>query len=356
MGRRGGRGGRWWRKPAGASRAHWLLCACASLCVPGVAPVVVVPVVWWPLALVLIVLVPLLGILLILVIAGLRVGLCSGRRRWGVGSRVVAAIAPIVVGRRWWWRRRWGCVALAVTSLVVGWLAVTRLWRAVAADSGGAGIGARTGDVAILAVAAGPRRVPSRAVAGWWWRLLGRRLWRRRLLGWRLLLRNPVVAASVVGVVVIPAVVTPAVLGVATTSTAVEASSVVASSTAAAPSVLEASSVTPWWASVVIALEATTTSAAPEAATTSVVKALFRGWPGLATFLVVLPHQLVGLFPLQLNEQHLIQEVPDIRQCEVGWEEGRAPEGTGRGQYLPPSGSDTPGTLACQKGDGRGDE
>lgn len=133
-------------------------------------------------------------------------------------------------------------------------------------------------------------------------------------------------------------------------------SSVVASSTAAAPSVLEASSVTPWWASVVIALEATTTSAAPEAATTSVVKALFRGWPGLATFLVVLPHQLVGLFPLQLNEQHLIQEVPDIRQCEVGWEEGRAPEGTGRGQYLPPSGSDTPGTLACQKGDGRGDE
>lgn len=62
-GRRGGRGGRWWRKPAGASRAHWLLCACAPLCVPGVAPIVVVPVVWRPLALVLIVLVPLLGIL-----------------------------------------------------------------------------------------------------------------------------------------------------------------------------------------------------------------------------------------------------------------------------------------------------
>lgn len=99
----------------------------------------------------------------------------------------------------------------------------SHLWRTVAADSGGAGIGARTGDVAILAVAAGPRRVPSRAVAGWWWWLLGRRLWRRRLLGWGLLLGSPVVAASVVGVVVIPAVVTPAVLVVATTSTAVEA-------------------------------------------------------------------------------------------------------------------------------------
>lgn len=55
-----------------------LLCACAPLCVPRVAPIVVVPVVWRPLALVLIVLVPLLGILLILVIAGLRVGLCGG--------------------------------------------------------------------------------------------------------------------------------------------------------------------------------------------------------------------------------------------------------------------------------------
>lgn len=94
-GRRGGRGGRWWRKPAGASRAHWLLCACAPLCVPGVAPIVVVPVVWRPLALVLIVLVPLLGILLILVIAGLRIGLCSRGRWWGVGGRVVATIAPI---------------------------------------------------------------------------------------------------------------------------------------------------------------------------------------------------------------------------------------------------------------------
>ena len=41
----------------------WLLCACAPLCVPGVAPVVIVPVVWRPLALVLIVLVPLLGVL-----------------------------------------------------------------------------------------------------------------------------------------------------------------------------------------------------------------------------------------------------------------------------------------------------
>lgn len=48
---------------AGASRAHWLLSARAPLRVPGVAPVVIVPVVWRPLALVLIVLVPLLGIL-----------------------------------------------------------------------------------------------------------------------------------------------------------------------------------------------------------------------------------------------------------------------------------------------------
>lgn len=47
----------------GGLRGTWLLSACAPLCVPGVAPVVVVPVVWRPLALVLIVLVPLLGIL-----------------------------------------------------------------------------------------------------------------------------------------------------------------------------------------------------------------------------------------------------------------------------------------------------
>lgn len=66
--------------------------------------------------------------LLILVIAGLRVGLCRGGRWWGVRGWIVAAVAPIVVGR--WWRRWrwWGCVALAVPSLVVGrWLAVTRL-------------------------------------------------------------------------------------------------------------------------------------------------------------------------------------------------------------------------------------
>lgn len=125
----------------GGLRGTWLLSACAPLCVPGVAPVVVVPVVWRPLALVLIVLVPLLGILLILVIAGLRVGLCGGGWWWGVGCRGVAAVAPVVVGR-WWWRRRWwGCIALAVTSLAVGRLAVTRLRRAVAADSGGAGTG-----------------------------------------------------------------------------------------------------------------------------------------------------------------------------------------------------------------------
>lgn len=47
----------------GGLQGTWLLSACAPLCVPGVAPVVVVPVVWRPLALVLIVLVPLLGIL-----------------------------------------------------------------------------------------------------------------------------------------------------------------------------------------------------------------------------------------------------------------------------------------------------
>lgn len=96
------------------------------------------------------------------------------------------------------------------------------LWRAVAADGGGAGTGARARDVAVLAVAAGPRWVPSRAIARWWRRLLWWWLWRRRLLrGW-LLLGSPVVAASVVGVVVIPVAVTPAVLVVATTSTAVE--------------------------------------------------------------------------------------------------------------------------------------
>lgn len=67
--------------------------------------------------------------LLILVIAGLRVGLGSGGWWWGIGGRIVGAIAPIVVGR-WRWRWRWwGCVALGVSSLVVGRLAVTRLSR-----------------------------------------------------------------------------------------------------------------------------------------------------------------------------------------------------------------------------------
>lgn len=58
--------GPWWalvQEAGGASGVHWLLSACAPLCVPGVAPVVVVPVVWRPLALVLIVLVPLLSVL-----------------------------------------------------------------------------------------------------------------------------------------------------------------------------------------------------------------------------------------------------------------------------------------------------
>lgn len=98
----------------------------------------------------------------------------------------------------------------------------SHLWRAVAADSGGAGIGARARDVAILVVAAGPWGVPGRAVAGRWRRLLRRRLWRWWLLRRRLLLGSPVVAASVVGVVVIPAIVTPAALVVAATSAAVE--------------------------------------------------------------------------------------------------------------------------------------
>lgn len=314
-----GHGGRWWRKPVGASGIHWLLSACAPLCVPGVAPVVVVPVVWRPLALVLIVLVPLLSILLILVVAGLRVGLCSRGWWWGVRGWGVAAVAPIVVGR-WWWRWRWwGCIGLAVTALVVRWLVVTRLWRAVAANSGGAGTDARARDVAVLAIAADPWWIPSWAVAGWWRGLLWWRLrWWWLLRGW-LLLGSSIVAASVIGVVVIPAIVTPAVLVVATTSTAVETSSVVAASTTASSSVLEASSVSPRGASVVIALESATTPSAPEATTASIVKALFRGWPGFTAFLVVLSHQLVCFFSLQLNEQDLIQEVPNIWQREVGF-------------------------------------
>lgn len=301
---------------------HLLLCACAPLRAARVASIVVVPVVWRPLALVLIVLAPLLGILLILVIAGLRVGLGSGGWWWGIGGRIVGAIAPIVVGR---WRRRWrwwGCVALGVASLVVGRLAVTRLWRAVAAHCRGAGIGAGARDVAVFVVAAGSRRVPSRAIARWWWWLLRWWLWWRWLLWWWLLLRSPVIAASVVGVVVIPVVVTPAVLVVATTSAAVETSSVVASSatTAAATTsaVLEASSVASRRASVVITLETATTPTASEA-TTSVVKALFRGWTGLPAFLVILPHQLVCFLSLELNEQNLIQEVPNIRQSKVSF-------------------------------------
>ena len=108
------------------------------------------------------------------------------------------------------------------TTTAAPYMLCSHLWRAVAADSGGAGIGARARDVAILVVAAGPWWVPSGAVAGWWRRLLRWRLRWRGLLWWRLLLGSPVVAASVVGIVVIPAVVTPAVLVVATTSAAVE--------------------------------------------------------------------------------------------------------------------------------------
>lgn len=133
------------------------------------------------------------------------------------------------------------------------------------------------------------------------------------------MLGSPVVAASVVGVVVIPAVVTPAVLVVATTPTAVETSSVVASSTAASSSILEASSAAPRRTSVVIALETTAAPTAPEASTASVVETLFGGGASLAAFLVVLPHQLVCFLPLQLNEQNLIQEVPNIWQREVGF-------------------------------------
>lgn len=99
---------------------------------------------------------------------------------------------------------------------------VPHLRRAVAAHGGGAGISAGARDVAVLVVAAGPRRVPSRTVAGWRWWLLWWWLWWWWLLWWWLLLGSPVVAASVVGVVVIPVVVTPAVLVVATTSTSVE--------------------------------------------------------------------------------------------------------------------------------------
>lgn len=300
---------------------HLLLCACAPLRAARVASVVVVPVVRWPLALVLIVLAPLLGILLILVIAGLRVGLGSGGWWWGIGGRIVGAIAPIVVGR-WRWRWRWwGCVALGV-SLVVGRLAVTRLWRAVAAHCRGAGIGAGARDVAVFVVAAGSRRVPSRAIARWWRWLLRWWLWWWWLLWWWLLLRSPVIAASVVGVVVIPVVVTPAVLVVATTSAAVETSSVVASSSATTATttsaVLETSSVASRRASVVITLETAATPTASEA-TTSVVKALFRGWAGLPAFLVILPHQLVCFLSLELNEQNLIQEVPNIRQSKVSF-------------------------------------
>lgn len=115
-------------------------------------------------------------------------------------------------------------------------------------------------------------------------------------------------------------------------------SSVVASSTAASPSVLEASTVAPGGASVVIALETAATPTAPEATTASVVKALFGRWASLAAFLVVLPHQLVCFFSLQLDEQHLIQEVANIWQREVGWEGGRTPEETRRSQDLLRSG------------------
>lgn len=97
----------------------------------------------------------------------------------------------------------------------------SHLRRAVAADGRGAGAGAGARDVAVLAVAASPWWVPSRAVAGRWWRLLRWWLWWWWLLwGW-LLLGSAAIAASVVGVV-IPAVVTPAVRVIATTSAAVE--------------------------------------------------------------------------------------------------------------------------------------
>lgn len=97
-------------------------------------------------------------------------------------------------------------------------------------------------------------------------------------------------------------------------------SPVVAASTAAATTtspVLEASSVASRRASVVVTLETATTPTASEA-TTSVVKALFRGWASFPAFLVVLPHQLVSFLSLELDEQNLIQEVPNIRQSEVG--------------------------------------
>lgn len=97
-------------------------------------------------------------------------------------------------------------------------------------------------------------------------------------------------------------------------------SSVAASSSTAAATaspVLEASAVASRRASVVITLETATTPTASEA-TSSVVKALLRGRASLPAFLVILPHQLVSLLSLELNEHNLIQEVPNIRQSEVG--------------------------------------
>lgn len=94
--------------------------------------------------------------------------------------------------------------------------------------------------------------------------------------------------------------------------------------------------------------ETTATPAAPEA-TPAVVKALFRWWFSPAALLVVLPHQLVCFLSLQLNEQHLVQEVSTLwqRGSWLGGREGARRRGKAC-QHLPRV-SLSPRTLVCQR-------
>ena len=114
------------------------------------------------------------------------------------------------------------------------------------------------------------------------------------------------------------------ILGVLTSSsTSAAPSSTTEAPPGAAPAALEAPPVAPalgrggsgGGSSTVEALEA---AAAPEGGGAS-VKAFLGGGSRFAPLLVVLPNQFGRFVPLQLHEQHRVQEIARLRQREVGW-------------------------------------
>lgn len=131
--------------------------------------------------------------------------------------------------------------------------------------------------------------------------------------------------------------------GVLTSASAAAPSSTTEAPPGAAPAALEAPPAAPTLGrgrsgggtAAIEALEAAAAAAAaaaPEGGGAS-VEAFLGGGSRFAPLLVVLPHQLGRLVPLQLHKQHRVQEVARLRQREVGWGGGeRGGRGVKRGE------------------------